>query len=244
MNINPIKESYGTLSETINGLIKIGYIHDFNIQEECLVCHQSNVSLSPDDFQIDSVFRFEGISDPDDQSILYAISAPKFGVKGTLVNGYGISSDDATSKLIEKLEINKKNHIAMEYKSNDATSQRPEGNRVLNAPLVEMNLEEFIAQMKTEKSWIENDRNSVTIFKSETMRIVLMGLHEDAVLKAHKANGVISVQVLEGKVNFSTEKKIVAIEKGQMIALEANIVHSVIALKESFFLLTLAMNSK
>lgn len=243
MNLNPINESFGTLSETINGLIKIGYIHDFNIQEECLVCHQSNVTLSPDDFQIDKVFRFEGISDPDDQSILYAISAPKFNIKGTLVNGYGISSDEATSKLIEKLETNK-THIAMEYKSNDATSQRPEGNRVLNAPLVQMNLLDFINQIKTEKPWIENDRNSVTIFKSETMRIVLMGLHENAVLKAHKANGVISVQVLEGKVNFETEAKTVSIEKGQMIALEENIVHSVTALKESFFLLTLAMNSK
>lgn len=238
-----MKESFGTLSETINGLISIGYIHDFNIQEECLVCHQSNVTLSPDDFQIDKVFRFEGISDPDDQSILYAISAPKFNIKGTLVNGYGISSDDATSILIEKLETNK-THIAMEYKSNDATSQRPEGSRVLNAPLVQMNLLDFINQIKTEKPWIENDRNSVTIFKSETMRIVLMGLHENAVLKAHKANGVISVQVLEGKVNFDTEEKTVPMEKGQMIALEENIVHSVTALKESFFLLTLAMNSK
>lgn len=132
----------------------------------------------------------------------------------------------------------------MEHKSNDATEQRPEGNRVLNAPLVEMNLINFINQIKNEKTWKESDRNSVTIFKSETMRIVLMGLHENAVLKAHKVNGVISVQVLEGKVNFSTEEKSVAIEKEQMIALEANIIHSVTALKESFFLLTLAMNTK
>jgi quercetin dioxygenase-like cupin family protein len=132
----------------------------------------------------------------------------------------------------------------MEHKSNDATEQRPEGNRVLNAPLVEMDLINFINQIKNEKTWKESDRNSVTIFKSETMRIVLMGLHENAVLKAHKVNGVISVQVLEGKVNFSTEEKSVAIEKEQMIALEANIIHSVTALKESFFLLTLAMNTK
>jgi quercetin dioxygenase-like cupin family protein len=114
----------------------------------------------------------------------------------------------------------------------------------LNAQLVEMNLHEFIAQVKNEATWRDSDRNSITIFKSETMRIVLMGLHENAELKPHKANGVISVQVLEGKINFSTEQQSSQIEKGQMIALQENIIHSVIALTDSFFLLTLAMNNK
>lgn len=130
----------------------------------------------------------------------------------------------------------------MENKSNDATPQRPEGNRVLNAQLVEMNLNEFIDQIKSETTWTESDRNSITVFKSDTMRIVLTGLHKDAELKPHKANGVINVQVLEGKVNFITEQQSVILEKGQMIALQDNITHSLVALAESFFLLTLAMN--
>lgn len=132
----------------------------------------------------------------------------------------------------------------MENKSNDATPQRPEGNRVLNAALVEMNLNNFIDQVKSESTWIDSDRNSVTIFKSETMRIVLLGLHENAELKTHKANGVISVQVLEGRIMFTTEQQQVVIEKGQMIALQENIMHSVRALAESFFLLTLSMHIK
>lgn len=101
-----MNENFGTLSETINGLIKLGYTHDFNIQDECLVCHRTNVTLSPDDFQIDKVYRFEGASDPEYQSVLYAISSSKFNIKGTLVNGYGISSDEKSSKLIEKLRTN------------------------------------------------------------------------------------------------------------------------------------------
>ena len=101
-----LKESFGTLSETINALYSLGYNHDFNISDECVVCHQANITLSPNDFQIDKVYRFEGASNPDDQSILFAISSPKFAIKGVLVNGYGISADDATTKLIEKLEIN------------------------------------------------------------------------------------------------------------------------------------------
>ncbi len=238
-----LKESFGTLSETINSLIKLGYNHDFNISDECLVCHQNNIILSPNDFQIDKVYRFEGESNPDDQSILYVISSPIFDVKGILVNGYGISSDDATSKLIEKLETHHQQVVDL-IKSNEATPLRPEGDRVLNAELVEMNLYQFIDQIKSEKTWQVSDRNSVTIFKSSTMRIVLMGLHQNAELKTHKANGVISVQVIEGKIDFTVDSKISRMEKGQMIALHENIMHSVTALNDSFLLLTLVMNIK
>ena len=151
-----LNESFGTLSEAINGLVTLGYTHDFNIQDECIVCHSANIVLSPDDFQIDKVYRFEGYSDPEYQSILYAISSPTFGVKGTLVNGYGISSDETTSKLIAKL---KTHHEPGENKSTtqDSTPQRPNGERVLNAPLVEMNLNAAIDQIKSEKAWKDNE---------------------------------------------------------------------------------------
>jgi hypothetical protein len=98
-----MKTDYGTLSQTINGLKAEGYTLDFNIQEDRLVCHHANTALSPDDFEIDGVFRFEGESNPDDEAVLYAISSTKDDTKGLLVNGYGISSDDASSALVQKL---------------------------------------------------------------------------------------------------------------------------------------------
>lgn len=243
MNEKKFNDNYETLSETINGLVKLGYTHDFNIKDECIVCNKTNITLSPDDFQIDKIYRFEGDSDPEYQSILYVISSTKFDLKGTLINGYGISSEETTSKLIEKLTTHPEQKI-MENKSNDATPQRPDGERILNAPLVEMNINDFIKQIRSEPTWSDSDRNSVTLFKSETMRIVLIGLHKNAEMKPHKANGVISVQVVEGKIEFTTEQKSTQIEKGQMIALTENITHNVRALTESFFLLTLAMNDK
>ena len=132
----------------------------------------------------------------------------------------------------------------MENKSNDATPQPPDGEHILNAQLVEMNLEEVIKQIKSETTWTDSDRNSVTLFKSDRMRIVLIGLHENAELKPHKANGVISVQVIEGKIEFTADEQITHLEQRQMIALQENIIHSVKALTERFFLLTLAMNNK
>ena len=129
----------------------------------------------------------------------------------------------------------------MENKSNEATSQRPEGDRMLDAALVTMDLNQFMEQVKNESTWKENDRNSITIFKSDSMRIVLIGLHEGAELKTHTANGIISVQVLEGHIKFATEPKTVELQKGQMLTLHKQVPHSVMALKETFFLLTMAM---
>jgi hypothetical protein len=98
-----MKESYGTLTETILGLKREGYTIDFNLGIECLVYQEIPIILSPDEFIIDKVYRFEGASNPDDQSILYAISSSKYNAKGLLVNGYGISAVKETHALIEKL---------------------------------------------------------------------------------------------------------------------------------------------
>lgn len=129
----------------------------------------------------------------------------------------------------------------MENKSNEATPQRPEGDRLLDAPLVTMNLDHLIQQVRNEPSWKDSDRNSITIYKSENLRIVLIGLHKNAELKTHTANGIISVQVLEGHIKFTTEQQDTELEKGQMLALKKQLPHSVLALKETFFLLTMAM---
>lgn len=99
-----MKESFGTLSETINGLKKEGYDNNFNIEKECFICHKTNTVLSEDDFEIDKVYRFEGESNPDDESVLYAISSKKYNMKGLLINGYGISSDEAAAAIVEKLK--------------------------------------------------------------------------------------------------------------------------------------------
>jgi hypothetical protein len=98
-------KSYETVSEAINDLVKRGYTHDFNVhaEKECLVCNTSLNQLSADDFEIDETYRFEGNTDPGDEMILFAISSKKHNIKGTLLNAYGLYSDSATTKIIEKL---------------------------------------------------------------------------------------------------------------------------------------------
>lgn len=98
-------QDFQTLSEAMNALRKDGYTEDFNLQATCLVCKGGALQVSPEDFAIDSFYRFEGMSDPADSMILYAISSEKHGLKGLLVNGFGVYSDDTTDALIEKLNV-------------------------------------------------------------------------------------------------------------------------------------------
>jgi hypothetical protein len=92
-----------TLSEAINQLRNEGYKTDFNLNDKCLVCNAGNIRLHPEDFVIDKFFRFEGMTDPADQSVLYAISSDKYGAKGMFVSGYGIYTDGIDNELLAKL---------------------------------------------------------------------------------------------------------------------------------------------
>ena len=98
-------ENYDTLTDAINELRQQGYVDDFNLERNCLTCRQGQFRIFHDEFRIDKFFRFEGASNPDDQSILYAISSDKHGLKGVLVNAYGIYSDDITDEMVSKLKM-------------------------------------------------------------------------------------------------------------------------------------------
>ncbi|MBL1232556.1 MAG: phosphoribosylpyrophosphate synthetase [Vicingaceae bacterium] len=98
-------KTYITLSEAINDLTKKGYTVNFNIKQDCIECAENNLQLQPDEFEIDEVYRFQEMSDVDNESILYAISSTNKNVKGLLVNAYSIYADTASTKLIEKLNI-------------------------------------------------------------------------------------------------------------------------------------------
>ncbi len=96
--------TYDTVSEAVNGLKKRGFELDFNLQENCLICHAGKFDVN--DFEIVEVYRFEGNSDPSDEAVVYAIDSIT-GMKGVLVNGYGISADTMSSEMAKKLSLSR-----------------------------------------------------------------------------------------------------------------------------------------
>tara|TARA_R110002049_G_C8867167_1_gene538723 strand:+ start:117 stop:410 length:294 start_codon:yes stop_codon:yes gene_type:complete len=95
-------KTYDTLSETINNLQQRGYTYDFNLKPECLECASLKIEIQPEDFEVDETHRFEGMSSTDDNSVLYAISS-KNGVKGLLVDAYGVYAENISELMRKKL---------------------------------------------------------------------------------------------------------------------------------------------
>lgn len=94
--------AYDTITEAVADLKKRGYIHDFNILNNRLVCDHLEKQYGHEDFEIKEVYRFEGPSDPADEAVVFAIEAPS-GALGILVNGYGAYADDRNTEFVKQL---------------------------------------------------------------------------------------------------------------------------------------------
>ncbi len=114
----------------------------------------------------------------------------------------------------------------METKRNEATLNRPEGDRVIDAPYVFMDLDQFIKQLKNEETWDKNDRNGITIFKTDNLTTVLTCLHKDASIKDNSVDGILQVQVLSGRIRITTADGDIDMEEGKMIVFHPGIGHS------------------
>jgi len=91
-----------TLSQRMNELKEQGYTCDFNLDDDKITDKNIDSSYLPDEFNIDKVYRFEGMTNPADNSILYAITTSDER-KGLLVDGYGISGGQVSKQLQNKL---------------------------------------------------------------------------------------------------------------------------------------------
>jgi len=95
-------KTYQSLVDALADLKERGYDHDFNLDETHLIVAHLSLKLSPNEFHIREFYRFEGMTNPSDSSILYAIESNN-GIKGVLVNAYGVYADTMSNEMIEKL---------------------------------------------------------------------------------------------------------------------------------------------
>jgi len=98
-----LQPSFDTVTETLNWLRTEGFTYDFNLNYDCVVYNNRTTSMSPDEFHIQWVFRFEGDTDPGDENIVYGITSEKFNIKGVLISAYGMYADPISDEMIKKL---------------------------------------------------------------------------------------------------------------------------------------------
>ncbi len=96
-------KSYDTLSEAISTLQANEYKYNLNMCPKHIECNSLKLKLHPEDFDVDEMHRFEGMSSTDDNSVLYAISS-KNGIKGLLVDAYGVYAENISEAMRKKLK--------------------------------------------------------------------------------------------------------------------------------------------
>ena len=103
---------------------------------------------------------------------------------------------------------------------------------------VAVDIKAEIARLKSERAWAENDRHGSSLVKGDGINVALMMLKKGAKMQEHHTRAPITVQVIEGKINFVAMGKSQVATAGMLIALDRAIEHSVEAVEESALVLT------
>src|SRR5690348_5673936 len=97
--------TYESLIDALTDLHARGYKEEFRKEPTCLYCYALDLWIAPEQFNIDEFYLLGDNSDPSEMSVVYAISSYT-GIKGILIDAYGMYADSVTFDMAQKLEIN------------------------------------------------------------------------------------------------------------------------------------------
>jgi hypothetical protein len=91
-----------TLAGVMAELDRRGFTAHFRVVDGGLRAVGTKRTFPPDQVSIAEYHRFEGVSDPDDMSILYALET-RNGIRGTLADAFGVYADPAVGAFIAEV---------------------------------------------------------------------------------------------------------------------------------------------
>jgi len=91
----------------IDELARRGFTDGFRVVDASLQVLRTGKMLRARDLVIREVYRFEGISDPDDMAVVYAIESTS-GIQGTLIDAFGVYADPAKAAVLADIPIRRR----------------------------------------------------------------------------------------------------------------------------------------
>jgi hypothetical protein len=92
-----------TLSEALQRLTASGYTDDYQAERRGLRSRSNGSVHPPEKFRINDVVRFEGESDPSDESAIFALTLVSDGSKGTYTVAFGPMMDSLDADVVGRL---------------------------------------------------------------------------------------------------------------------------------------------
>ena len=106
----------------------------------------------------------------------------------------------------------------------------------VSGPMLSFSLEEELALVRAQLAG--STRSARTLVKEGALRVSLVGLAAGGTIAEHKADGPITVHVLEGDIVLDARNGSHVLGAGMLVALEADVPHAVPSTNGGVFLLT------
>ena len=105
MTAEPTEASKGmeTLREAIRRLETRGFRDALRARPDGLLYRGRDELVAPEELIVEETVRFEGESDPADESILFALRSRDGRVRGTFLATYGTRIDPGSAAVLERL---------------------------------------------------------------------------------------------------------------------------------------------
>jgi hypothetical protein len=85
-------------------LARRGFAEQFRVVDDRLRVVGSGAEFAAAQVVLVAFYRFEGVSDPDDMAILYALET-RTGVRGTIADAFGVYSDPLVGAFMEAVAL-------------------------------------------------------------------------------------------------------------------------------------------
>lgn len=89
--------------EVLNYLNRQGYVDDFRAEHGGLRALVTHHLYRPEELVIDATYRFEGETNLEDESVVFALRDPVLGTKGTYVVAYSTDMPELDSDMVPRL---------------------------------------------------------------------------------------------------------------------------------------------
>lgn len=110
MNTTEENTAKSTTLDVLDQLGELGFSNTFKLENGVLRCMESEHFFRPKDLKMCGSYRFEGVSDPDDSRVIYALEA-RDGTRGTVIDAFGTYACPELAQFLEnvydaRLEMN------------------------------------------------------------------------------------------------------------------------------------------
>jgi hypothetical protein len=89
-----------TIAEALERLAVAGYTDDYRAEAKGLRSDTTGAVHPADRFRVDEIVRFEGESDPSEESAVFALTSEADGTKGTYTVAFGPMMDALDAKMV------------------------------------------------------------------------------------------------------------------------------------------------